>query len=79
MKDLSPGKHDRGRRARGKRRQASAIAINPPLSQTVIEGREERPLSRGKDRSSKMRRYRGHLDHLAGRDPDELVDEMRGP
>ena len=28
---------------------------------------------------SSFRRYRGHLKHLAGHDPDELVEEMRGP
>jgi AbrB family looped-hinge helix DNA binding protein len=24
-----------------------------------------------------LRKYRGHLKHLAGRDPDELVERMR--
>ena len=24
-------------------------------------------------------KYRGYLRHLSGRDPDELVEEMRGP
>jgi AbrB family looped-hinge helix DNA binding protein len=28
--------------------------------------------------ASPFRKYRGHLKHLAGRDPDALVDEMRG-
>jgi AbrB family looped-hinge helix DNA binding protein len=23
--------------------------------------------------------WRGYLTHLAGRDPDEIIDEMRGP
>jgi len=27
--------------------------------------------------ASPFRKYRGHLKHLAGRDPDKLVDEMR--
>jgi AbrB family looped-hinge helix DNA binding protein len=27
--------------------------------------------------ASPFRKYRGHLKHLAGRDPDELVDQMR--
>jgi antitoxin PrlF len=27
---------------------------------------------------SPFRKYRGHLKHLAGRDPDELVEQMRG-
>ena len=26
-----------------------------------------------------LRQYRGYLKHLAGQDPDALVDEMRGP
>ena len=26
-----------------------------------------------------LRQYRGYLKHLAGQDPDVLVDEMRGP
>jgi hypothetical protein len=78
MKDVSPGKHDGGRRARGKARDAAAIVLNPPLSQTVIEGREERPVSASNDRASDIRRYRGRLHHVAGRDPDELVHEMRG-
>jgi AbrB family looped-hinge helix DNA binding protein len=28
--------------------------------------------------ASPFRKYRGHLKHLAGRDPDELVEQMRG-
>ncbi|MGD0116402.1 MAG: AbrB/MazE/SpoVT family DNA-binding domain-containing protein [Dehalococcoidia bacterium] len=28
--------------------------------------------------ASPFRKYRGHLRHLAGRDPDELVEQMRG-
>ena len=28
--------------------------------------------------ASLFRKYRGHLKHLAGRDPDELVEQMRG-
>jgi len=27
---------------------------------------------------SPFRKYRGHLKHLAGRDPDELVESARG-
>ena len=27
---------------------------------------------------SPFKKYRGHLKHLAGRDPDELVEQMRG-
>jgi AbrB family looped-hinge helix DNA binding protein len=27
--------------------------------------------------TSVFRKYRGHLKHLAGHDPDELVDQMR--
>lgn len=29
-------------------------------------------------RESPFREYRGYLKHLAGRDSDEVVDEMRG-
>jgi AbrB family looped-hinge helix DNA binding protein len=29
-------------------------------------------------RESPFRKYRGYLKHLAGRDSDELVEEMRG-
>jgi antitoxin PrlF len=29
-------------------------------------------------RESPFKRYRGYLKHLAGEDPDALVDEMRG-
>ena len=28
--------------------------------------------------ASPFRTYRGHLKHLAGRDPDQLVEQMRG-
>jgi len=28
--------------------------------------------------ASPFRKYRGHLKHLAGRDPDQLVEQMRG-
>ena len=28
--------------------------------------------------ASPFGKYRGHLKHLAGRDPDELVEQMRG-
>jgi AbrB family looped-hinge helix DNA binding protein len=28
--------------------------------------------------ASPFKKYRGYLKHLAGRDPDELVEEMRG-
>ncbi len=28
---------------------------------------------------SPFEKYRGYLRHLEGRDPDELVEEMRGP
>ena len=28
--------------------------------------------------TSPFKRYRGYLKHLAGRDPDELVEQMRG-
>ncbi len=28
---------------------------------------------------SPFRRYRGYLEKLRGCDPDELIDEMRGP
>lgn len=28
---------------------------------------------------SPFEKYRGYLGHLSGRDPDELVEEMRGP
>ena len=28
--------------------------------------------------ASPFRKYRGHLKHLAGRDPDELVESARG-
>jgi len=28
--------------------------------------------------ASPFRKYRGYLRHLAGQDPDELIDEMRG-
>jgi AbrB family looped-hinge helix DNA binding protein len=28
--------------------------------------------------ASPFRKYRGYLKHLAGRDPDELVEQMRG-
>lgn len=52
--------------------------LTPPLSRTVIEGREEKPLSPSRERASGISRYRGHLDHLAGRDPDELMHEIRG-
>ena len=27
---------------------------------------------------SPFKKYRGHLKHLAGRDPDHLVEQMRG-
>ena len=29
--------------------------------------------------ASPFERYRGYLRHLEGRDPDELVEELRGP
>jgi antitoxin PrlF len=28
--------------------------------------------------ASPFQKYRGHLKHLAGHDPDELVEQMRG-
>ncbi|MGH3808750.1 MAG: AbrB/MazE/SpoVT family DNA-binding domain-containing protein [Pseudonocardiaceae bacterium] len=28
--------------------------------------------------ASSFKKYRGYLKHLAGRDPDELVEQMRG-
>jgi antitoxin PrlF len=28
--------------------------------------------------ASPFRKYCGHLKHLAGRDPDELIEQMRG-
>jgi AbrB family looped-hinge helix DNA binding protein len=28
--------------------------------------------------ASPFKKYRGYLKHLAGRDPDELVEQMRG-
>ena len=28
--------------------------------------------------ASPFRKYRGHLKHLAGRDPDDLLEQMRG-
>ena len=28
--------------------------------------------------ASPLERYRGYLKHLAGRDPDEVVEQMRG-
>jgi len=52
--------------------------LKPPLSQTVIQGLEEKPPSPGKDRAPRIRRYRGRLGHLAARDPNEVIDEMRG-
>lgn len=78
MKDASPGKRRGGRGPRRKPRHDAALVLNPPLSWTVIEDREEKPVSASIDRASEIRRYRGHLDHLVGRYPDALVDEMRG-
>ena len=29
-------------------------------------------------KASPFKKYRGYLKHLAGRDPDDLIEEMRG-
>ncbi len=34
---------------------------------------------RKEEAESPFEKYRGYLRHLEGRDPDELVEEMRGP
>lgn len=70
----------KGRRKTGRSKPLQEVlpVLDPPLSRTVIEGREEKPLSPSRERASGISRYRGHLDHLAGRDPDELMHEMRG-
>ena len=54
------------------------LGLRPGDELAFVEGAQGWHIRKEAD-APRFERYRGFLRHLSGRDPDELVEEMRGP